>query len=104
MFIDVAADSCHLATDDWERPDTRTREAFAKYASANVGDAMRRFGLMHSSISSRSARCHCVGAALPILTREGDNLAVHRALDHARPGDVLVINGSGDDRRAVFGE
>lgn len=41
---------------------------------------------------------------MPIHAREGDNLAIHRALDDARPGDVLVINANGETNRAVFGD
>ena len=44
------------------------------------------------------------GTALPVLTREGDNLAVHRALDEAREGDVLVVNAQAFRDRAVFGD
>jgi regulator of RNase E activity RraA len=36
--------------------------------------------------------------------RSGDNLAIHRALDEARPGDVLVVNGHGDMTRALIGD
>jgi regulator of RNase E activity RraA len=40
---------------------------------------------------------------LPIQTWEGDNLAIHRGLDEAKPGDVLVISGNGVTNRSVFG-
>ena len=36
--------------------------------------------------------------------REGDNLAIHRAVDDGQPGDVLAINANGDTSRAVFGD
>jgi regulator of RNase E activity RraA len=41
---------------------------------------------------------------LPVHAREGDNLAIHRALDDARPGDVLVVNANAETNRAVFGD
>ena len=44
------------------------------------------------------------GPALTVRTRPGDNLVVHRALDLARPGDVLVVDGGGALDRAVLGE
>jgi 4-hydroxy-4-methyl-2-oxoglutarate aldolase len=34
-----------------------------------------------------------VGRALPVTTAPADNLPLHLALDHARPGDVLVVDG-----------
>ncbi|HEY2024437.1 RraA family protein [Paraburkholderia sp.] len=44
------------------------------------------------------------GTALTIRTRPGDNLAIHRAFDFCRPGDVLVIDGAGDLTQALMGE
>ena len=44
------------------------------------------------------------GPALTVRTRPGDNLVVHRALDLARPGDVLVVDGGGSQERALLGE
>jgi len=44
------------------------------------------------------------GTALTIRTRPGDNLAIHRAFDFCRPGDVLVIDGGGDLNQALMGE
>ena len=34
----------------------------------------------------------------------GDNLYIHKALDDARPGDVIVVNGGGDQSRALIGD
>jgi RraA family protein len=44
------------------------------------------------------------GPALTVRTRPGDNLVVHRALDLAEPGDVLVVDAGGSLERAVLGE
>ena len=44
------------------------------------------------------------GPALTVRTRPGDNLVVHRALDLAEPGDVLVVDGGGALDRALLGE
>ncbi|WP_257170281.1 RraA family protein [Bradyrhizobium sp. SRS-191] len=44
------------------------------------------------------------GTALTVNTAPGDNLFVHRALDVIKPGQVLVINGGGDETRALVGE
>lgn len=44
------------------------------------------------------------GTALTVRTRPGDNLAVHQALELARPGDVLVIDARGELTNAILGE
>lgn len=44
------------------------------------------------------------GPALTVKTRPGDNLMIHRALDVAEPGDVVVVDGAGDLTNALVGE
>ena len=43
------------------------------------------------------------GTALTVRTSNGDNRAIHEALDLVRPGDVIVVDG-GDVSRALVGE
>jgi regulator of RNase E activity RraA len=45
-----------------------------------------------------------VGPAWTVRTRPGDNLVVHKAVDLARPGDVLVIDAGGGADRAIIGD
>jgi regulator of RNase E activity RraA len=45
-----------------------------------------------------------IGPAYTVRTRSGDNLAVHKALENVTAGDVLVIDGGGDESRALVGE
>ena len=44
------------------------------------------------------------GAAVTVRTRPGDNLMVHKALDIAQPGDVIVVDAGGDLTNAIIGE
>lgn len=43
------------------------------------------------------------GPALTVRTRPGDNLVVHKALELARPGEVLVVDAGGATDRAILG-
>ncbi|MET4233889.1 RraA family protein [Bradyrhizobium sp. LA6.10] len=45
-----------------------------------------------------------MGTAFTVRTRPGDNLAIHRALELVGPGDVIVVDGGGDETRALVGE
>lgn len=45
-----------------------------------------------------------LGVAVTVRTRAGDNLAIHKALELIKPGDVLVVDGGGDTSRALVGE
>jgi RraA family protein len=78
-------------------------ERFASVPAANVADAQERFGVASGLVPMwRGARL--AGPALTVWTRPGDNLFIHRALDIAQPGDILVINGLGDVSRALIGD
>ena len=103
MFINAPTDSLTV-TDPWPRVDRDLLDRFAKAPAANVGDVFDRLLVMDGGIRPFTSSTRLVGTALPILTRAGDNLAIHRALDDAQPGDVLVINGQGDLSRALIGD
>jgi regulator of RNase E activity RraA len=103
MFINAPTDSLTL-TDLWQRADHDLLDRFAKAPAANVGDVFDRLLVMDGGIRPFTSSTRLVGTALPILTRAGDNLAIHRALDDAQPGDILVINGQGDLSRALIGD
>lgn len=44
------------------------------------------------------------GPAFTVECSEGDNLAIHIAIEQAKPGDVLVINGGGNIPAGLFGD
>ena len=103
MFINAPTESISVTT-GWMRAPLDRIEAVAQYPVALIGDIQRRIGMMASAIRPMTKHARFHGTILPVLTREGDNLAIHRALDEAIPGDVLVINGNAEVNRAVFGD
>ena len=78
-------------------------ERFRGLASSNVADAMGRFGFMDPGMRSRSGLALC-GIAVTVQCRPADNLMVHKALQVAMPGDVVVVSTCGNTTSAVFGE
>ena len=44
------------------------------------------------------------GPALTVRTRPGDNLMIHKALQMAAPGDIIVVDAGGDLTNAVIGD
>jgi RraA family protein len=103
MFINASAESITVTT-GWERAPGDQIDAVAQHPVALIGDVQRRLGMMASAIRPMTKHARFHGTILPVLTREGDNLAIHRALDEAQPGDVLVINGNSEVNRSVFGD
>ncbi|QQM39747.1 RraA family protein [Streptomyces liliifuscus] len=88
----------------WDRPDQQVLQRFREHSVANLGDALDRLNIVDGGISPVWRGAKAVGTALPVLTVAGDNKAVIAALDHIRPGDILVINAFGYDGRAVIGD
>src|SRR6516225_5878152 len=77
-------------------------DQFRGIASPNLADAMGRFNFMDSGIVSRSGVRMC-GPALTVNCRPADNLMVHKALQLAERGDVVVVATGGNTVSAVFG-
>ncbi|MCX5240263.1 RraA family protein [Streptomyces prunicolor] len=88
----------------WDRPDQRLLQRFREHSVANLGDALDRLNIVDGGISPIWKGAKAVGTALPVFTVAGDNKAVIAALDHIRPGDILVINALGYDGRAIVGD
>ena len=44
------------------------------------------------------------GVALTVVCRPGDNLMLHKAIDMAVPGDVIVVDAGGEMTNALMGE
>jgi 4-hydroxy-4-methyl-2-oxoglutarate aldolase len=76
---------------------------FATFNSSAVADAMGRFNFMDSGIRARSGLPFC-GIAVTVNARPADNLMVHKALQIARPGDIVVVCTGGNTTNAVFGD
>jgi len=58
---------------------------------------------MDPGIRARSNLPLC-GFAVTVLCRPADNLMVHKALQIAEPGDIVVVSTCGNTTSAVFGE
>jgi regulator of RNase E activity RraA len=85
------------------RLDDATLARFKGAAASNLADAMGRFNYMDSGIQARTGRS-LSGLAVTVQCRPGDNLMVHKALEVASPGDIVVISTCGNSSNAVFGE
>ena len=71
--------------------------------TALLSDNMRGLvGTVNLRPLHRSGRM--AGTALTVRVRAGDNLVLHRALDHCRPGDVVVVEAAGYLGQAVTGK
>lgn len=82
-------------------------EWVAKYRDlpvANVSDVMSRIVAGGAELRPYYTGARLAGPAITVRTRPGDNLMVHKALDIAAPGDVVVVDAGGDLTNAIIGE
>ncbi|WP_030596682.1 RraA family protein [Streptomyces fulvoviolaceus] len=91
-------------TTGWERVDRYVLDQIREHSVANLGDALDRLNIADGGIAPIWNGARAVGTALPVLTVAGDNKAVIAALEHIRPGDILVINAFGYEGRAIIGD
>lgn len=71
---------------------------------ANVSDCMARMMAGGARLRPMHGGGRMAGPALTIRTRPGDNLMIHKALQLAQPGDVIVVDAGGDLTNALIGE
>lgn len=76
---------------DFERPDAALVEGFRGAATGNVGDALGRSAALGHRIKPVAPGMAFCGVAFTVKARPVDNLIVWKALELARPGDVIVI-------------
>lgn len=86
------------------RPSKELVEQFRDVVTPHISDNMNRMCAASSEIRPYHKRGRLLGVALTVKTRPGDNLMVHKAIDMAQPGDVIVVDGSGDMTNAIVGE
>jgi 4-hydroxy-4-methyl-2-oxoglutarate aldolase len=63
----------------------------ARLGTATVYEAAGRTGLIDLDLHQIVLGSRVAGPARPVRCGQGDNLMVHAAIAHARPGDVLVF-------------
>jgi RraA family protein len=76
----------------------------AKLPVANIGDVMNRLQSFSGTFHAFGGRKKLCGPAFPVKARSGDNLLLHRAVDMAEPGDVIVADGNGDLSVGIMGD
>ena len=79
-------------------------EKFKGLPVANVSDSMSRMTAGGPRLRPMHASGPLSGPALTVKTRPGDNLMLHKAIDMAEPGDVIVCDGGGDLTNSLMGE
>ncbi len=88
-----------------ERPDPELLAGFGEFDTPAISDLMNRLYTMVPAIHNVTAEhLRILGPACTVKTFPGDNLMVHKSLDIAKPGDVIVVDASSSSLTAVLGD
>lgn len=87
-----------------ERPSPSLVAMFREFETPDISDILNRMYTMSPEIRNLVNDRPLIGPALTVKVFPGDNLMVHKALDAAKPGDVVVVDTSGSQRNAVLGD
>ena len=75
------------------------------FDTPDISDQLNRLYAVDPAISCLTGRHHKLCASVcTVKVFPGDNLMVHKTLDVARPGDVVVVNSGGSRSNAVLGD
>ena len=77
------------------RPDPSAVERLARFSAATVYEAAGRVGFIDPRIKPLASGMKVAGIALTVQCHPRDNLMLHKALQIARPGDVIVADVGG---------
>jgi regulator of RNase E activity RraA len=92
---------CH----DIDRADPLVIAGFGAFETPAISDLMNRLYTMETAIKNVTHETlRILGPACTVKVYPGDNLMVHKSLDIAHPGDVIVVDASGSPMTAVLGD
>jgi 4-hydroxy-4-methyl-2-oxoglutarate aldolase len=87
----------------FRRPDPSLIQSFAGIGAATVYEAAGRIGSVDPGIKPLAPGIRIRGAAFTVVCHPQDNLMLHKALQLAQPGDVLVASSGGHFHAGYWG-
>lgn len=85
-------------------PEPEALKVLAAAPTAMLSDALGRWGNMDPAIRPIATGMRCFGPAFTLRCWPADNLTIHRAVELAAHGDVLVIDGGSARDAALLGD
>jgi RraA family protein len=87
------------------RLDPGLMEKFGPFATPDISDLLNRLYSVDCALTCLTGRHHQLcGPACTVKVFPGDNLMVHKALDVAHPGDIVVVDAGRSTMNAVLGD
>jgi len=90
---------------EFDRLDADFMEQFIEFDTPDISDLLNRMYAVDPGIVRLTHSHHRLcGSACTVKVFPGDNLMVHKSLDIALPGDIVVIDAHGSSMNAVLGD
>ncbi len=86
------------------RPPKKLVKALASMVTAHLSDNMNRLVAGGAALRPMHRAGNLCGPAFTVKVAPGDNLMVHKAIDIAAPGDVIVVDAGGVVTCAIIGD
>jgi len=86
------------------RPAEELIVRFAEFDTPDISDLMNRLYTMDIGIKNLINQAKIVGPACTVKVFPGDNLMVHKALDIARPDDIVIVDAGGSSMNGIIGD
>jgi len=87
------------------RPDRKVVEGLGRFETPPISDQLNRLSTMMPSIRNLTdEHLTILGPAVTVKSYPGDNLMVHKSLDIAEPGDVIVVDSHRSPLTASLGD
>ncbi len=89
---------------DFVRSSVDLIEKLSGFDSPDISDQLNRMNTVSPEIRCLTGDQHTLyGPACTVKVYPGDNLMVHKSLDVARPGDVVIVDAGASTMNAVLG-
>ena len=87
-----------------ERPAKALIDKISKFETPDISDMMNRLYTMDTGLKNLINDKTIYGPACTVKVFPGDNLMVHKALDIAQPGDIVVVDAGGSSMNGIIGD
>ncbi len=89
---------------EFPRLDVQLVQELIQFETPDISDLLNRLYAIDPEIRCLSGNYRLCGQVCTVKVFPGDNLMVHKALDIAQRGDVIVVDGSGSRTNALIGD